>query len=204
MSQKTPPIAKMTHFIQMRDITVPIFILDGIEYVPARDLVDYAGINWRSALSTIFTEENIILYGTCRLMVALYEPNRRASTTDMQLETAKNLNVCELVCFKLSQAYMYLAKINVSHMKAKGNIDGAKRLLAIQSEWANAIHDYETHGVAINKTAFENTKHLKNLYDIYQKATDSQQRQIIAKQIDYALGVQRDINPTNDLFSETI
>ena len=221
------PVAEMTHFIKMRELTVPVFNLNGVEYVPARELVDYAGINWRSALKTIFTEENTFLYGTCRLDVALYEPNRRTSTTVNQLATqntrnnddktasidtnrrdittvmqsniAKNLQVSEIVCFKLKQAYMYLANISVGRMKSHDKADSAKRLLAIQVEWAEALHDYETHGIAVNKSVFDNTKQLKVLVDIYSKLTDKQQKHVVSKQIDHALGVHRSDNGNKQL-----
>lgn len=193
MSQPTNnPIAKLTHFIEMRMITVPVFNLDGIEYVPARDLVDFAGVNWRTALNTIFTEQNVELYGTRRIEVALYDPNRRSGATDKPLGIAKNMQISEIVCFKLTDAWLYLAKINPSNINAKGNETGAKRLMAIQKEWSNAIHDYETKGIAIKE---KESKHLESLFNMYRKADDKKHRELLARKIDKALGYHR---PSDD------
>ncbi len=196
-------IAKFKEMVDLRELTVPVFELNNKFYVPARELIDYAGISWRSALKHIFDEESVILYGTTRLKVALYMPNRRTGTTDTQLETAKNIQISELICFELEKSYSYLLSISVKNMKAKGKVEEAKRLLELQKEWGKVIHDYETHGIAIKQQAFESTKHLKMLTDIYSKLNDTQQKYVVSKQIDACLGLNRNRPEQADMFADT-
>ena len=53
-------------------------------------------------------------------------------------------------CILLSRVAAYLMSINPDRVKAQGNEDGAKFLIAKQNEWADALHDYEELGVAVN------------------------------------------------------
>jgi hypothetical protein len=50
---------------------------------------------------------------------------------------------------------MYLARISTARMKAHGNVSAAEALLALQVEWANVLHQYETHGVAFKTSRKE-------------------------------------------------
>lgn len=59
------------------------------------------------------------------------------------------------VCILLSRVAAYLMTISPDRVHAQGNIDGAKYLMEKQEEWADALHDYEEIGVAINM------KHIK-------------------------------------------
>lgn len=221
MSQPTNPIATLSHFIEMRLITVPVFNLDGVEYVPARDLVEFAGLTWRSALPTIQLPENKILYGTSTINVALYTgfyhtsmtktdllptkntENEAKSAEQTPIRAYKNLEVKPIVCFKLQQAYAYLMSISVRHMKAKGKVESAERLLQAQVEWAKVIHDYEQKGIAINPNIKDWGNHIKNLYAILSMAKEKDERLTIQNKIREALGVQpkQIINDQPDMFN---
>lgn len=168
MSQPTNNlIAKLTRFIDMRDLNVPVFNLDGIEYVPARDLVELCRLNVASVLPTIQLPENKIVYGTATINVALYTgfchtsmkktscpppkmPKMTLKVEQTPILAYKNLEVKPIVCFQLTQSYAYLMSISVRHMKAKGKIESAERLMQAQREWGKVIHDYEHNGIAIN------------------------------------------------------
>lgn len=56
---------------------------------------------------------------------------------------------------RLRRVYMYLARISIGQVKSQGNLSAAEYLLSLQEEWADALHDYETNGIAIK------TSHIK-------------------------------------------
>ena len=58
---------------------------------------------------------------------------------------------------------MFLARISTANMRSKGNEDGAAAVLALQIEWAEALHAYETHGMAIKKGHREGLSELMGL-----------------------------------------
>ncbi|HEY9210368.1 MAG TPA: hypothetical protein VIO56_03065 [Methylotenera sp.] len=51
----------------------------------------------------------------------------------------------------LSRVAAYMMTISPEVVSAQGNVTGAKFLEAKLNEWADALHDYEVLGVAINK-----------------------------------------------------
>lgn len=44
---------------------------------------------------------------------------------------------------------MFLARVSTNNMRAKGSHTAADQLLALQTEWAQVLHRYETHGIAM-------------------------------------------------------
>lgn len=56
---------------------------------------------------------------------------------------------------RLRRVQMYIARISIGHIRAKGNLSSAEYVLALHEEWADALHDYETNGIAIK------TSHIK-------------------------------------------
>lgn len=56
----------------------------------------------------------------------------------------------EQTCILISRVAAFLMSINPELVRARGNKDGAKFLEEKQEEWADALHDYEELGVAVN------------------------------------------------------
>lgn len=56
----------------------------------------------------------------------------------------------DLTCILLSRVAVYLLSINADQVRVNGNADGADFLEKKQREWADALHDYEELGVAVN------------------------------------------------------
>ncbi|WP_406622883.1 hypothetical protein [Acidovorax sp. SDU_ACID1] len=77
---------------------------------------------------------------------------------------------------QLDRARMYLARINTARMKAHGNVDGAEMLLALQIEWAEALHAYETTGVAVKKNHREGLSTLMGLIKARTATTSAAER----------------------------
>ena len=57
----------------------------------------------------------------------------------------------EQTCILLKRVSAYLMTISPEKVKAQGNTDGAQFLMEKLNEWADALHDYETLGVAVNQ-----------------------------------------------------
>lgn len=55
----------------------------------------------------------------------------------------------DTVFIRLRRVQMYIARISIGHIRAKGNMSSAEYLLALQEEWAEALHEYETNGFAV-------------------------------------------------------
>lgn len=183
------------------------------QYIPIRPIIDLIGTDWRTARKSIITGDSADLFGTTSLLTAKIDnsgglmleiggvstPSQSSSDTS----NARNDELIELLCIRLDRVHMYLARVNTSRLRVNGKFKAADYLLKLQHEWADALHDYENHGIAINKAGFDSTKQLKMLYEIYQKATDKQQRLIISSQIDHALGIHRtdEINNQPDMLN---
>ncbi len=119
--------------IQYAGITLPVIKrAAGEEIVPLKPLADAFGLSW--------------------------EDQRKKVTGSAYL--AEFLGVCtgdipgiagrDPVCILLSRVAAYLMTLNPDRIKAAGNVSGAKFLIAKQNEWADALHDYEQLGVAVN------------------------------------------------------
>lgn len=51
---------------------------------------------------------------------------------------------------RLRRVQMYIARISIGHVKGRGaNHSSAEYLLSLHEEWAEALHEYETNGIAI-------------------------------------------------------
>lgn len=83
----------------------------------------------------------------------------------------RNLGVCtitswgagqarEQTCIRVSRVAAYLMSLNPDMVRAKGNSDGADFLEQKITEWADALHDYEQLGEAIN---LNHIKHQESL-----------------------------------------
>jgi hypothetical protein len=109
--------------------------------VPLKPLSDLAGIDWRSAKRSMEHPENVTLMGAKWLKSPVFAGHGGDMTPDPPTHFSSSLIAPAL----------YLARINTARMKAQGNADGAEMLLTLQIEWAEALHAYETTGMAVKK-----------------------------------------------------
>ncbi|MCI4412138.1 MAG: hypothetical protein JHC38_10750 [Thiotrichales bacterium] len=150
MNQQT----ELKTIIDFHGIKLPVVIHDGMDYVPLRPISDMLNLVWNSAKRTAFDGDNATLYGT-----ALLNLPKLAAYFDTSVEKTE-------VFIRLKSTSMYLARASTNMMKAKGNLSGAEYLLKMQEEWADALYQYETKGVAYKESAI---KDLKSLIDAMHK-----------------------------------
>ena len=222
------PIATLSHFVGFHNTHLMVYQYQGVAYVPLKAIVDLIGTDWRQAKRSAIDGDNQILYGTTRLLTPFLDNTGGLITPEATLEdgsngilggdispqnavfddemdenlpsNAKHNSLINMVCIRLDRVTMYLARVNTSRLRSHGNISSADYLLALQQEWADALHSYEAYGVVVKTTFANNIKELKTLVGIQSKLNDPQQKSIISRQIDTALGLQRPTEP--DLFNQ--
>lgn len=202
MTTNTPAqlIANPTEIINFHGLILFTYKASHQVYIPIKPIVDLIGTDWRTARKSITSGDNVDLFGTTTLLVPkidnsgglmLTETDSSNSPKDeIKTEKTQNSGLYELLCIRFDRVHMYLARINTSRLRVNGNVKAADYLLKLQHEWADVLNDYETHGIAVNKSLFDNAKHLKTLADVYHKLDDKQQRYLVSKQIDAALNRQ--------------
>ena len=133
-NRKTKPV----NFINFHGLTLLVVEHQGIDYIEAKPLCDLSGIDWRGARRALQEGDNAVLYGVQRLI-----PPQIAGVGGLKSPEDGVLYL------RLDRARMYLARISTDRMRANGNTEGAEKVLALQTEWAQVLHRYEAHGVAI-------------------------------------------------------
>lgn len=199
----TAPI-RITDLIHFHGLTLLVYSDGKHRYIQAKPLVDLAGIDWRTAKRTIIEPDNVTLYGTTALQLpAIHAPQGGPSPTLTDQNTPKNPSQGEpkstpehhsitendlptnvgTLCFRLDRARMFLARINASQMKAQGNLVAAEALLALQIEWAEVLHDYETKGIAIKKGQDNPLNNLTKLMKLRSQAHKGPEQHILTQLI---------------------
>lgn len=121
--------------------------INGVAYVSARDTSDVFGLDWRRQKQALLTPDSVILYGVIDI-----------STSDF----ADSLSLCsgyradkqDEIYLRMDRSTMFVARVSTERMRANGNNEGAEAILAKQLDYAQALHDYETLGIAINRNHF--------------------------------------------------
>lgn len=119
--------------------------------------IEYAGLTL-PVIKRAAGEELVPLKPISDLFGLLWESQRRKVTESAYLTEFLGVNTTDIpgiagrdpVCILLSRVAAYLMTLNPDKIKAAGNESGARFLIAKQNEWADALHDYEQLGVAVN------------------------------------------------------
>lgn len=128
-------MSKIVISIQYAGMTLPVVKNEqGQDCTPLKPISDLFGLRWRQQLEKVSEGDFLRRFlGVC--------------TLDMwRADGQKSPQTCILV----SRVAAFLMGINPEKVHAAGNVDGAKFLAEKQEEWADALHDYEEIGVAVN------------------------------------------------------
>lgn len=166
------PTTRVVNLINFHGLTLWVVEAEGVEYVYAKPLSDLAGLDWRRSKRTISEDEHATLYGTRTLQHPV-----------LVAEGGSGATPSEGLYIRLDRARMYLARINTRNMKAKGNVEAAEALLQLQIEWAEALHRYETDGVAYKKAEKEERNQLISLLKARQQPPTQGERKAITRMI---------------------
>lgn len=155
-------VTGIMHFDRRPHLT---YTLMDTEYFSLRPLVDQIGLDWRTQKKGITDDDSILFYGTLALegqdvvqIPCKYTAKNGVSPSHDSVEEQKIATFCtedtqkDTVFIRLRRVQMYIARISIGHIKAKGNFNSAEYLLALHEEWAEALHSYETNGIAVKSS----------------------------------------------------
>jgi len=71
---------------------------------------------------------------------------------------------------------MFMARINTAHVRAKGKAATADWLLKLQIEWADVLHRYETHGIAVKPGRHNALRQLHQMIRSRERLRDPSER----------------------------
>ncbi len=128
-------MSKIAFSIQYAGLTLPIVKNDqGQDVTPLKPIADLFGLKWESQREKVTQGDFYpVFLGTCILS---------CRGADMQNR--------EQTCIRLDRVAAYLMGLNPKMIEAKGNETGAAYLTEKITEWADALHDYEEIGLAVN------------------------------------------------------
>lgn len=121
-------------------------------------IIEYAGLQLQIAKNE--QGEDVTPLKPISDLFSLQWPRQYKKVTESEL-LSKYLGVCtvhmyhaggqnrEQTCILLSRVAAFLMSISPDSVRASGNETGADFLIEKLNEWADALHDYETFGVAI-------------------------------------------------------
>lgn len=145
---------KITLLINYAGLQLPVVKNDaGDDVTPLKPISDLFGLKWEKQRLKV-SEPGFLrdFLGTCTpLMGGAGGQNR------------------EQTCILVSRVAAYLMSISPERVEAAGNEDGARYLTEKLTEWADALHDYETLGEAINLNHIKHQEALRR-----QRATMAQ------------------------------
>jgi len=123
-------------FIRFRSLTLLAVSHNGQQYVPARPICELIGIDWKTQKNVLEDDYGQEMYGTCWLV----SPKINGI---LELKLPKSCHI------RLDRVAFFIARINPKRVQANGNLEAAQWLMALHHEWAEVLHRYETHGIAV-------------------------------------------------------
>jgi hypothetical protein len=178
MTITTDNTTRPVNFIRFHGLTLLVVENVGLEYINAKALNDLVGLSWRKTRDTIQSGDNVILYGTRRLVPPVFDvlgdPRVLQKPVVGQFGVGagtENTTLQGDLYLQLQLARMFLARVNTSQVRAQGNASAADFLLALQLEWARALHAYETDGIAVKNARKEARAELVGLMKVRPLAT---------------------------------
>lgn len=131
--KRTP--TKVAIAIRYAGLTLPVIRHEsGHDVTPLKPISDLFGLDWKTQYRKVTEGEFLPLHlGTC-----------------MGLNPHADGQAREQICIRVDRVVAYLMGINPERVRANGNDNAAKFLTDKLTEWADALHDYEELGVAVN------------------------------------------------------
>lgn len=149
---------KIVFSIMYAGLTLPVVKNEqGQDVTPLKPISDLFGLRWRQQLEKVSKSEYLRRYlGVCTLASSRAGSQKTPDSDTCTLTSGgADDQKREQTCILVKRVAAFLMSISPEMVRAKGNTDGAKFLEEKQEEWADALHDYEEIGVAVN------TNHIK-------------------------------------------
>jgi len=161
--------ARFVNTIRFYDLFLPVQAVNTLDYLPLKPLNDFIGMDWRTTKDTIQSGDN------AKLFEPLWLPPVCIAVGGGLMPPSK-----AVLHIRLDRAHMYLARINTDRVRVNGNVHAADFLLALQLEWAKALHAYETHGIAVKAGRRNTLRELAQSARAIEQIRDTRTRHLLA------------------------
>lgn len=142
----------------MKDTYIqPTLVLDGhvirtieieeVPYISARGIVEVFNLDFRKQKKQLLEPDSVILYG----VIDISTPEFAIFANLGSPKTGRHVDLDDNVFLRMDRAMMFIARVSTANMRANGNIKGANAILALQLKFAQALHDFQMMGIAINR-----------------------------------------------------
>lgn len=147
----------------------------GQDVTPLKPISDLFGLKWEKQREKVTTSDYLKRFlGICTLTIGGPDTQKQGEVTphvggDIGDKRPQN-------CILVSRVAAFLMSINPELVRARGNKDGAKFLEEKQEEWADALHDYEEIGVAVNVNHIKQQEQTRKLRTAFFQAMGVQNK----------------------------
>jgi hypothetical protein len=169
-------MSKIIISISYAGLMLPVYKDDaGKAITPFKTIVvNVLGLNWETQREKVTKSEFL------RRELGLATPLKGGSFPQNQ----------EPLCIRINRIAYYLMTVNPDRVRANGNIPSAEYLEQKISEWADALHDYEEIGVAVNlnhvkhqELLLKQQRHIAQLIAIKNKTEPPHDRKLLEQMI---------------------
>ncbi|KAA8733881.1 hypothetical protein F4V57_07475 [Acinetobacter qingfengensis] len=138
--------SSITMIINYAGLQLPVHKSPTAEDItPLKPIVDMLGLIWQDQRSKIMSSD---FY---RNHLGIFEQPRTNNQVGLSLPVDRdNPTYLPEVFIRIDRIASYFMTINPERVRANGNISGADYLQQKITEWADALHDYESMGFAVN------------------------------------------------------
>lgn len=180
--------------IEYAGLTLPVIKSERGEIVPLKPICDLFGLKWetqREKVSEGFYAEYL---GVCVQKAWVATPLKGGASGEFQEQT----------CIRLDRVAAFMMTINPDRVRAAGNESGAAFLQAKLTEWADALHDYETFGSAHNPRHADALLAMRRANAIANvaKIKDAALRRLALAELGIDLAASAPPSPNGDLFAQ--
>lgn len=165
----------------------------GQDVTPLKPISDLFGLKWEEQRKKVTGSEYLSRFlGVCTLTSWGAGSQKQADITPhvggAGAQKAQKTDTCTpdirgaggqiraQTCILVSRVAAFLMSINPEKVKAIGNRSGAKFLEEKQEEWADALHDYEEIGVAVNVNHIKQQEQTRKLRTAFFQAMGVQNK----------------------------
>ena len=130
----------------------------GVDCVPLKPLSDLFGLQWETQREKVNSEFYKDYLGACVLKtrIAGIAIDSGSALTCTPPRQGADEQLRDHTCIQLDRVAAYLMTLTPAKISSQGNESGAAFLAEKLNEWADALHDYELLGSAVNPNHFAN------------------------------------------------
>jgi len=188
--EKNITLLKVHDLFELMGVKHPVYIDQetNVELIYTKGLVDRIGLDWKSQRRKLVEGDNPDLYALAFYKsIANLEGQMAPENADSDNIESDFIKTKEGLYIPLESVQMYLARILTAQVRSQGNVTSAEFLLSLQKEWRNALHSYESHGLAVKQSLQKQEKERVDLLTKLQKLKKDSQDPKVRAIADYHL-----------------